>query len=179
MKDIRHDLKLLISSQEIQAKINELANQISSDFMGKPVTLITVLRGAVFFAVDLAKKLDIIFDMEFIELSSYGDGRESTQNIVINKDLKNPLSDKAGKNFIIIEDIIDTGYSLDFLINHLKKFNPLSISSCVLLNKPERRKVNIVPDYSGFTIPNKFIVGYGLDYQNHFRNINYIGYLDD
>ena len=176
IKDIRTELKLLISSQDIQARISELAKQISNDFKNKPVTLIICLRGAIFFAVDLAKRLDIIFDMEFIQMSNYGNNRESGQNIVIKKDLEKL---NCEKNFIIVEDIIDTGHSLDFLVRHLKKFNPISISTCVLLDKPERREIDINPDYYGFTVPNKFIVGYGLDYNNHFRNIDYIGYLDD
>ena len=176
IKDIRPILKPLIDSDKIQSRICELSEQISSDFKNKSVTLISVLKGSIFFAVDLAKKLDIIFDMEFVEISSYGNGRQSSGNIIINKDLKAPL---PNKHFIIVEDIIDTGCSLNFLIEHLKKFNPLSISTCVLLDKPDRRKIDIKPDYTGFVIEDKFIVGYGLDYCEHFRNINYIGYIEE
>lgn len=176
LNDIRQVLKTLITSDDIQSRICELSEQISLDFKNKSVTLICVLKGSIFFAVDLAKKLDLIFDMEFIEISSYGNGRQSSGDIIVTKDLKNPL---PNKHFIIVEDIIDTGCSLNFLINHLKKFNPLSISTCVLLDKPDRRKINIKPDYAGFVIDDKFIVGYGLDYCDHFRNINYVGYLED
>jgi len=175
MKDIRSELKVLIEPEKIQNRISELAKQISIDYKNKPVTLVCVLRGSVFFAVDLAKKLDLIFNMEFIEISSYGNETESSGNIIIKKDLLEPVSDK---NIIIIEDIIDTGKSAKFLVEHIKKFNPVSIKTCILLDKKSRRVENISSDYTGFVIPDKFVVGYGLDYYNHFRNINYVGYLE-
>ena len=175
MKDIRSELKVLIAADKIQERISELAKQISFDYKNKPVVLVSVLRGSIFFAVDLAKRLDLIFSMEFIEVSSYGNEKESSGNIIIKKDLLEPVSDK---NVIIIEDIIDTGKSAKFLVEHIKKFNPISIKTCILLDKKSRRVENISADYTGFVIPDKFIVGYGLDYYNHFRNIDYVGYLE-
>ena len=178
MKDIRSELKVLLDAEKVQNRIAELAVEISNDFKNKPVKIICVLRGGIFFTVDLTKKFDLIFDMDFVELSSYGDGRESSGNIVVKKDLTD-TDNLNEKHLIILEDIIDTGKSLKFLTEYLKKFNPLSISSCVLLDKKSRRTENIVADYVGFVIPDKFIVGYGLDYCNHFRNIDYIGYLEN
>ena len=176
MKDIRSELKVLIGPDEIKRRISELAKRISDDYKDKPVTLVPVLRGSIFFAVDLAKELDLIFDMEFVEISSYGNEKESSGNVVVKKDLLEPVNNK---NLIVIEDIIDTGRSAKFLVEHLKKFNPISIKTCILLDKKSRRVEDISPDYTGFVIPDKFIVGYGLDYNNHFRNINYVGYLDN
>ena len=178
MKDIRSELKVLLGAEKVQNRIAELAVEISNDFKNKPVKIICVLRGGIFFTVDLTKKLDLIFDMDFVEISSYGDGRESSGNIVVKKDLTD-TDNLNEKHLIILEDIIDTGKSLKFLTEYLKKFNPLSISSCVLLDKKSRRTENIVADYVGFVIPDRFIVGYGLDYCNHFRNIDYIGYLEN
>lgn len=177
MKDITSELKILLDENKIQTRIAELAKEISGDFKNKPVKIVCVLRGGIFFTVDLTKKLDLIFDMDFVEISSYGDERVSSGNIIVKKDLTDTENLKE-KHVIILEDIIDTGKSLKFLVEHLKKFNPLSISSCVLLDKKARRTENISADYIGFTIPDKFIVGYGLDYCNHFRNINYVGYLE-
>lgn len=178
MKDIRSELKVLLDAEKVQNRIAELAVEISNDFKNKPVKIICVLRGGIFFTVDLTKKLDLIFDMDFVEISSYGDGRESSGNIIVKKDLTD-TENLNEKHLIILEDIIDTGKSLKFLTEYLKKFNPLSISSCVLLDKKSRRTENIVADYVGFVIPDRFIVGYGLDYCNHFRNIDYIGYLEN
>ena len=178
MKDIRSELKVLLDAEKVQNRIAELSVEISNDFKNKPVKIICVLRGGIFFTVDLTKKLDLIFDMDFVEISSYGDGRESSGNIVVKKDLTD-TDNLNEKHLIILEDIIDTGKSLKFLTEYLKKFNPLSISSCVLLDKKSRRTENIVADYVGFVIPDRFIVGYGLDYCNHFRNIDYIGYLEN
>lgn len=182
MKDVRKELKVMIDEEQLQERISKLATEISADYSDKPLTIISVLRGSVFFAVDLTKKLDLIFDMEFVELSSYGNGRESSGKIVLTKDIVRKDEDEfsiSKKNLLIVEDIIDTGRSLKFLIDHLQKFNPLSIKTCVLLDKIDRRKEDISPDYTGFVIPDRFIVGYGLDYCNHFRNINYVGYLED
>ena len=178
MKDIRSDLKVLLDAEKIQNRIAELATEISNDFKNKAVKIICVLRGGIFFTVDLTKKLDLIFDIDFVEISSYGDGQESSGNIVVKKDLTD-TENLNEKHLIILEDIIDTGKSLKFLTEYLKKFNPLSISSCVLLDKKSRRTENIVADYVGFVIPDKFIIGYGLDYCNHFRNVDYIGYLEN
>lgn len=178
MKDIRSELKVLLDAEKVQNRIAELAVEISNDFKNKAVKIVCVLRGGIFFTVDLTKKLDLIFDMDFIEISSYGNGQESSGNIVVKKDLTD-TENLNEKHLIILEDIIDTGKSLKFLTEYLKKFNPLSISSCVLLDKKSRRTENISADYVGFVIPDKFIIGYGLDYCNYFRNVDYIGYLEN
>ncbi len=178
MKDIRSELKVLLDAEKVQNRIAELAVEISNDFKDKAVKIICVLRGGIFFTVDLTKKLDLIFDMDFVEISSYGNDQESSGNIVVKKDLTD-TENLNEKHLIILEDIIDTGKSLKFLTEYLKKFNPLSVSSCVLLDKKSRRTENIVADYVGFVIPDKFIIGYGLDYCNYFRNVDYIGYLEN
>lgn len=178
MKDIRSELKVLLDAEKVQNRIAELAVEISNDFKNKAVKIVCVLRGGIFFTVDLTKKLDLIFDMDFIEISSYGNGQESSGDIVVKKDLTD-TENLNEKHLIILEDIIDTGKSLKFLTEYLKKFNPLSISSCVLLDKKSRRAENIAADYVGFVIPDKFIIGYGLDYCNYFRNVDYIGYLEN
>lgn len=176
IKDVRSQLNVLISNDKIQERIKELAQNIYDDYHGKPLTLVSILRGSIFFTVDLSRKLDLIFDMEFVELSSYGNDFESSGNIKINKDLTNPVENR---HLLIIEDIIDTGHSLKFITEHLKKYNPLSIATCVLLDKASKRVADITPNYVGFVIPDKFIIGYGLDYYGHFRNVNYIGYLGE
>ncbi len=178
MKDIRSELKVLLDAEKVQNRIAELAVEISNDFKNKPVKIICVLRGGIFFTVDLTKKLDLIFDMDFVEISSYGNDQESSGNIVVKKDLTD-TENLNEKHLIILEDIIDTGKSLKFLTEYLKKFNPLSVSSCVLLDKKSRRTENIAANYVGFVIPDKFIIGYGLDYCNYFRNVDYIGYLEN
>lgn len=178
MKDIRSELKVLLDAEKVQNRIAELAVEISNDFKNKAVKIVCVLRGGIFFTVDLTKKLDLIFDMDFIEISSYGSGQESSGNIIVKKDLTD-TENLNEKHLIILEDIIDTGKSLKFLTEYLKKFNPLSISNCVLLDKKSRRTENIAADYVGFVIPDKFIIGYGLDYCNYFRNVDYIGYLEN
>lgn len=176
IEDIRPQLKTLIDENELQARIRELAQEISNDYYDKLVTLVCVLKGSIFFMVDLAKHLDLIFDMEFLEITSYGNERESSGIVKMTKDLRNPVTDK---HVIIIEDILDSGRSLEFIRNHIATHQPASIAICTLLDKPAKRVVETIkPDYTGFVIPDKFVVGYGLDYCEYFRNINYIGTLN-
>jgi len=139
------------------------------------LTFICILKGSIFFTADLAKKITNNIELEFIKASSYGGSTVSSGNIRIDLDLKNDI---AGSDVIIIEDIIDTGHTLEYLLDYLKSKKPKTLKLCVLLSKPERREVNIDIDYLGFDIPNKFVVGYGLDFNEDYRNLSYIGYID-
>lgn len=174
MKD---KIKVLISESELQKRIDELGAQINKDYEGREIILVCVLKGSVLFMVDLAKRLqpDSI-EFEFLEVSSYGNEEVSSGIIKINKDLGIPIT---GKNVLLVEDIVDTGATLSAILKHLKAQKPASLKLCTLLDKPERRiKDGIDIDYTGFTIPNKFVLGYGLDYQQKYRNLRYIGVVD-
>lgn len=170
------NFKELISKEEIENRLCELAKEIEKDYEGKEITVVCVMRGACFFAVNLTLKIKNLIKYEFIELSSYDDKTESSGRVRIVNDLRNSIK---GKDVLIVEDIIDTGRTMDFLVNYLKHKNPNSIKICVLADKPERRVVDIKPDYLGFTVPNKFIIGYGFDVDNKYRNLPYIAYLDE
>ncbi len=171
---MKETISVLIPEKEIEKRISELAEEISKDFDGKTITLICILKGGVMFMVDLAKKIKQNVEFDFMDVSSYGNGKESSGNIKINRDLENPIE---GKNIIIIEDIIDSGRTLNYLYRYLKDKKPLSLKICTLLDKPERRVFDIHVDYKGFEIPDEFIVGYGLDYAEKYRNLPYIGIL--
>ena len=168
------EIKELISKQEIEEKVEELANKISNDYKGKTIQVICVLKGAAIFAVELAMKIIPNVRFEFIELSSY-EGTESTGQIKVNKDI---TSNIEGKDVLIVEDIIDTGITLDFLRKYLLSKNPKSLKICTLVNKPARRKVEVPIDYNGFEIENKYIVGHGFDIDQDYRNLPYIGYIE-
>ena len=170
------DIKVLISKRKIERRLKKLANQIDKDYEGKEITAICVLKGATIFAVELTLKMKSKIQFEFIKISSY-DGRESTNKI--NNELDIEKEKIEGKDVLIIEDIVDTGNSMNYLINHIKEKNPNSLKVCVLLNKPSRRKVEVPIDYIGFEVPNKFIVGYGFDDEKELnRNLPYIGYKE-
>ena len=171
---MKENISVLISEQEIQKRVTEIAEQISKEFEGKTVTLICILKGGVVFMVDLAKKIKTNVELEFMDVSSYGSGTVSSGNIKINKDLENPIEDK---NVIIVEDIIDSGRTLNYLSRYLKDKKPAALKICTLFDKPSRRVFDINVDYTGFEIPNEFIVGYGLDYAEKYRNLPYIGIL--
>lgn len=172
---MKESIRELISSEEIEKRITELARQIMKDYEGKTLTMVCVLKGGVMFMVDLAKKLNMSVEFDFLEISSYGDAMESSGIIRIQKDLKTPI---IGKDVLLIEDIIDSGRTLSNLVLHLNSQKPASLKVCTLLDKPDRRVVDdVVPDYSGFVIPDEFIVGYGLDYAQRYRNLSYIGVL--
>ncbi len=172
MKEV---IEVMISEKAIQKRIEELSDEIMKEFNGKTVTLICVLKGGVMFMVDLARRLNMQVEYDFMDISSYGDSFESTGIVRINKDLGNPIT---GKNVLLVEDIIDTGRTLARLIAHLKSQNPEKLKVCTLLDKPERRVVDgVLPDYIGFTIPDKFVIGYGLDYMQRYRNLPYIGVM--
>ncbi len=168
-------IRVMISEEDIDAKIAELGRRISEDYAGKSVHLVCILKGSVFFTCELAKRITIPVTMDFMKVSSYGDGTKSSGIVRIAKDLDETLE---GKNVIVIEDIIDSGRTLSYLLEVLEKRNPESLSLCTLLDKPDRRVVEVKVDYVGFEIPDEFVVGYGLDYAQKYRNLPYIGIVE-
>lgn len=170
-KNIR---EVLFTENQIKEKINELGTQITLDYQGKDLLLIGVLKGANVFMSDLMRKIQIPLSIDFIAVSSYGLSTESSGVVRIIKDLDHSIEDK---DVLIVEDIIDTGLTLDYLYHNLLSRKPKSFKICTLLDKPERRKVNIRVDYKGFDIPDEFIVGYGIDYAEQYRNLPYIAIL--
>lgn len=167
-------LEVLITEEEIQQKIKELGAQLSKDYEGRDPLVICVLKGAFIFMADLSKRLTIPLEMDFMAVSSYGASTKSSGVVKIIKDLDTPVE---GRNVLIVEDIIDSGLTLSYLIDVLERRNALSISVVTLFDKPARRTVDLEADYTGFTIPDSFIVGYGLDYNEKYRNLPYIGIL--
>lgn len=169
-------IRVLLTEEEVNKKISEVAAQINKDYEGKEVHLICILKGGVFFTCELAKRLTIPVSLDFMSVSSYGSDTKSSGVVKIIKDLDEPLE---GKNVIIVEDIIDSGRTLAYLIEVLKQRGPKSIRLCTLLDKPERRvKKQVKVDYTCFTIPDEFVVGYGLDYDQKYRNLPYIGVVE-
>lgn len=168
------NVKVLYDEETLQSRIAELAKQIDEDYKGETVTIISVLKGAVFFTVDLVKKMNTQIELEVMQVSSY-EGTESTGKIKVKKDLDYSIE---GKHVLIVEDIIDTGHTLKHLKEYLLSKNPASLKLAVLADKKERREVDVDIDYTGFVIPNKFVVGYGFDYDEIGRNLPYIGYIE-
>lgn len=166
------NVKVLISEQEVTEKIQELADRINKDYEGKEIHLICVLKGSVFITCELAKRLTVPVTMDFMSVSSYGNAQESSGRVKIVKDLDESM---AGKDVLIVEDIIDSGRTLSHLIQLLQSRQPNSVRLCTLLDKPDRRVTDVTVDYTGFVIPDEFVVGYGLDYAQKFRNLPYIG----
>ncbi len=167
--------RVLITSDAIQAKIIEIGRQISEDYTPQDdLLLVGVLKGCIMFMVDLAKAIELPIALDFIAISSYGQSTESSGVVRLLKDLD---TDIGGRHVLVIEDIIDSGLTLEYLRGLLEARNPASLRICSLLNKPERRTSNVVVEYVGFDIPNEFVVGYGLDYGEHYRNLPYIGIL--
>lgn len=169
------DLKVLLSEEEIQNRLKELAKEIDGYYQGKEIIVLCVLRGAIYFMVDLTKNMSTSIQPDFIRVSSY-EGTETTGKINIIDDLK---EDIKGKNVLVVEDIIDTGYTLKFLKEYLLAKEPADLKIAVLADKKERREVEVEVDFVGFEIPNKYIVGYGFDYNNTCRNLKYIGYIEN
>lgn len=160
--------KILIDEKTLQKRIKQLAAQITEDFKGKKITLICILKGSLYFFADLTKRIDLESEIEFVRISSY-EGEKSTGKISLKLDTDEPVT---GKNVIVIEDIIDTGRTLSYLMNYLKEQKPKKLKLCTLLDKPERREVKgIKVNYTGFTIPNRFVIGYGLDLDQKYRNL--------
>ena len=168
-------ISVLISENDVDAKIAEIGRQISEEYAGKQVHLICILKGSVFFTCELAKRITVPVSMDFMSVSSYGDGTSSSGIVKIAKDLDETIE---GKDIIVIEDIIDSGRTLSYLLEILAKRNPSSMKLCTLLDKPDRRVKDVKVDYVGFEIPDEFVVGYGLDYAQKYRNLPYIGIVE-
>lgn len=168
-------IRVLLSEEKVDARIRELGEQITKDYEGEEVFLICTLKGASFFACELAKRIALPLTLDFIAVASYGDGTQSSGEVRMIKDLDESIE---GKNVIVIEDIIDTGRTLNYLMEMLKKRNPKTLKLCSLLDKPKRRVVDVTADYTGFEVPDLFVVGYGLDYAQKYRNLPYIGVVE-
>ena len=168
-------IRELVSEKDVDERIVELGKQISKDYEGKQVHLICVLKGGVLFMCELAKRISVPVSMDFMSVSSYGDDTKSSGVVKIVKDLDEAIE---GKDVLIVEDIIDSGRTLYYLIDILKKRNPKSVHLCTLLDKPERRVKDVKVDYVGFNIPDEFVVGYGLDYAQKYRNLPFIGVVE-
>ena len=166
--------EILISAEQIQAKIRELGQRISRDYEGQDLLLVCVLKGAIAFLSDLMRQICVPHAIDFMAISSYGASTESSGVVRILKDLDSNI---AGRNVLIVEDIIDTGRTLNYIVQMLRTRNPKSIRICSLLSKPSRREIDVLVDYVGFEIPNKFVIGYGLDFGEIYRCLPYIGVL--
>ena len=167
-------IKVLVPEEEVDARIRALGEQISKDYEGKQIHLICVLKGGVFFMCELAKRITVPVSMDFMCVGSYGDGTKSSGVVRIAKDLDESIE---GKDVLIVEDIIDSGLTLSYLIELLRNRNAASVSVVTLFDKPAGRTVELEADYTGFVIPDEFIVGYGLDFAEQYRNLPYIGIL--
>lgn len=168
-------IRVLVSEKEVDERIEALGKKISEDYAGKHIHLICILKGGVFFMCELAKRISVPVSMDFMCVSSYGDNTSSSGIVRIAKDLDESIE---GKDVLIVEDIIDSGRTLYYLMDVLEKRNPNSIHLCTLLDKPERRVKDVKVDYVGFNIPDEFVVGYGLDYAQKYRNLPYIGVVE-
>src|SRR3954447_14933905 len=174
--DLRADIgDILVTEEQIRAKVHELGAQVSRDYAGRSVTLVSVLKGSLPFMADLMRAIEVPVQIDLMEVSSYGGATTETSGLVrILKDLSSSI---AGRDVLIVEDIIDTGLTLNYLLRYLRGKNPASLRICTLLDKPARRLVDIPVDYIGFTIPDQFVVGYGLDYGEYYRNLRFVGVL--
>ena len=166
--------EVLISTEQLAAKVRELGALIAADYRGKDLVLVSILKGALPFLADLMRATPIPLALDFLEVSSYGAGTESTGAVRILKDLANPIE---GRQVLVVEDILDTGHTLSYVFDHLRAQRPESVRLCVLLDKPARRVIPIEIDDRGFEIPDKFVVGYGLDYAERYRNLPFVGVL--
>lgn len=166
--------RVLYTEEQIKQRVKELAEQIKKDGTGTALLTVGVLRGAVMFYADLVRELDIPLHMNFMAVSSYGASSKSSGAVRIQHDIEEDIS---GRDVLIIEDIVDSGLTLQYLTKTLRSRNPASLKTCCLFDKPERRRVEFTPDYVGFEVPDVFIVGYGLDYAEKYRNLKYIGEL--
>ena len=167
-------LRVLLSEDEIREKVRELGGKITADYKNSNLMLVTVLKGAVVFLADLMRAIEVPAEIDFMVVSSYGSGVKSSGVVKIVKDLDVPL---AGKDLLIVEDILDSGLTLSYIKELLASRGPASIKIATLLDKPSRRKVDLVADYIGFSVPDEFVIGYGLDYDEKYRNLPYIGIL--
>ncbi len=168
--------EVLISAEELQAKVSDLGAQISRDYMGKDLVMVGVLRGAVVFIADLLRSMSISSEIDFMAVSSYGSSRDSSGVVRILKDLDDSIE---GRDVLIVEDIVDSGLTLNYLMRNLQARDPASLEVCALLTKPERRRVDVPIRYTGFEIPNEFVVGYGLDFAQRYRNLDHVALLPE
>lgn len=168
-------VRVLLSEEEVDNKIQELGERISKDYAGRQVHLVCVLKGGVFFMCELAKRITVPVSMDFMSVSSYGSDTKSSGVVRIVKDLDESLQ---GKDVIVVEDIVDSGRTLSYLLEMLKDRGPKSLRLCTMLDKPDRRVVDVNVDYTGFEIPDEFVVGYGLDYDQRYRNLPFIGIVE-
>ena len=168
-------VRVLLSEEEVDARIKEIGQQISKDYEGKQVHLICVLKGGSFFMCELAKRITVPVSLDFMSVSSYGSDTKSSGVVKIVKDLDESVKDK---DVLVVEDIVDSGRTLSYLMELLRDRGPRSLHLCTLLDKPERRVVDVKVDYTGFHIPDEFVVGYGLDYDQRYRNLPYIGIVE-
>jgi hypoxanthine phosphoribosyltransferase len=173
---VQPQLKILISRDEIAEAVNRLAREIERDYRDKQPLLIGVLKGSFMFMADLIRQLDLPLELDFVRLSSYDTARESSGKVKVVREMKMPVK---GRDMLVVEDIVDTGITISFLLDYLKSKQPASLKICTLTDKPSRRRVPVPIDYSGFTVPNRFIVGYGLDLNQRFRNLQDIYTLED
>lgn len=168
-------IRVMLSESEVDKRIHEIGQQISRDYAGGQVHLVCVLKGGAFFMCELAKRITIPVSLDFMSVSSYGGATASSGIVRIVKDLDESLD---GKEVIVVEDIVDSGRTLNYLLTLLKERKPASLKLCTLLDKPDRRVVDVLVDYTGFQIPDEFVVGYGLDYDQKYRNLPYIGVVE-
>ena len=168
-------VRVLLTEEEVDRRIQEIGNQISKDYEGKQVHLVCVLKGGSFFMCELAKRITVPVSLDFMSVSSYGSDTKSSSVVKIVKDLDESIKDK---DVIVVEDIVDSGRTLSYLMEMLRDRGPRSLSLCTLLDKPERRVIDVKVDYTGFAIPDEFVVGYGLDYDQRYRNLPYIGIVE-
>ncbi len=166
--------EILVQPDDLSRRVRELGRQISEDYRGRDLLLVGVLKGAVFFLSDLMRDIDVPCEVDFMAVASYGSSTDSSGVVRILKDLDAPLE---GRDVLIVEDIVDSGLTLQYLLRNLGARNPRSIEVCALLTKPDRRKVQLEPRYVGFEIPNRFVVGYGLDHNERYRNLPYVAVL--
>lgn len=173
----KHNISVYLTEDELKVRIAEIGEAITEKFQGESVYLVCILKGSLFFTAELAKNIRLPMIMDFMTVSSYGSGTTSSGDVRIKKDLEESIE---GQNVVIMEDIIDSGNTLSRLMKILRARNPKTMTLCTLLDKPERRVVDdVVCDYTGFVIPDKFVVGYGLDYDQRYRNLPYIGFVED
>ena len=168
-------IKVLLSEEEVDSRIQAIGEEISRDYAGKQVHLVCVLKGGSFFMCELAKRITVPVSLDFMSVSSYGSDTKSSGVVKIVKDLDESV---RGKEVIVVEDIVDSGRTLSYLMEMLRDRGPKSLRLCTLLDKPERRVIDVKVDYTGFQIPDKFVVGYGLDYDQKYRNLPYIGVVE-
>jgi hypoxanthine phosphoribosyltransferase len=166
--------EILLGEEEIRSRVAELGQQLAADYEGRFPVLVSVLKGSFIFLADLIRSMPVPLSVDLMELSSYGASTESSGQVRILKDLSGPIT---GRDVIVVEDIIDTGLTLNYLLKYLRDRQPSSVTICCLLDKPARRLAEIQIDYRGFTIPDRFVIGYGLDYDERYRNLPYIGVL--